>query len=56
MKLFTFVSIAFVAFQVGVTANPIANPMPVPAIGSPVVDRAIPPPCETLKSGMVICI
>ncbi|KAJ6495467.1 hypothetical protein C8R45DRAFT_927372 [Mycena sanguinolenta] len=30
MKLFTFVSIAFVAFQVGVTANPIADPMPVP--------------------------
>ncbi|KAJ7917753.1 hypothetical protein B0H13DRAFT_2322105 [Mycena leptocephala] len=43
MQLFTFVSIAFVAFQVGVTANPIADPMPVPEaamIGSPVVDRA----------------
>ncbi|KAJ6495468.1 hypothetical protein C8R45DRAFT_927373 [Mycena sanguinolenta] len=42
MKLFTFASIiAFVAFQVGVTAKPIPDPMPVPEVATPGLEEDV---------------
>ncbi|KAJ6495469.1 hypothetical protein C8R45DRAFT_927375 [Mycena sanguinolenta] len=35
MQLLAFVSIAFFVFQLGVTANPIPDPLPVPEVATP---------------------
>ncbi|KAJ6481155.1 hypothetical protein C8R45DRAFT_933055 [Mycena sanguinolenta] len=52
MKLFTFASIiAFVAFQVGVTANPIPNPMPVPEVETLCVRRSLTAGLFVLEKG-----
>ncbi|KAJ6495483.1 hypothetical protein C8R45DRAFT_1212261, partial [Mycena sanguinolenta] len=47
MKLLAFVSIAFFTVQLGVTANPIPDPLPVPEVATPV--------CMELPNGVTIC-